>query len=634
MGTHAPEPVPLDPPRVRAAASPLRVALVNMPWSSASSPSIQCGLLQAVARRAGHTCDSVYLNLEFAARIGGGVYAEIADMTGERLHLLGEWLFSFAAFGETTPDADYLAEFPEAGLAGTSHATAPLWDSPSELRRKVAPEWIEEVASRPVWRSYDVVGFTSTFLQNAASLALGRRLKELHPNLVLVYGGANFDSVMGPEYLRALPWLDHVVSGEADLSFPDLLAAISRDDKQPVAGVTSQRSAGDAVPHAVPVDMDDLPVPDYEDYFQQLERFGSRNLLGEARVTLPLELSRGCWWGQKHHCTFCGLNALGMEFRSKSSSRAMAEVRELLRRYPSVHLDAVDNILDMRYVTSWCADMAAEHWDVNVFFEVKANLDREQLTVLRDAGILRIQPGIESLSTRVLTLMRKGSTSLINVRLLKWAKYLGVDVSWNLLLGFPGEADEDYERQLEIMPLLAHLQPPAGATRVWLERYGPYFEDSSFGFTDVAPKGCYRHIYPDDVDLAKTAYFFDYRVEGTCSTQIEQRLSEAVREWKRRHREQRPSLVYQRLPDRVILIDRRTPDARRLVLDGWQAHAYEECGDSIRSAGGVANALRAKGHHVADEQVEDFLAACCRAGIMLADDGKHLSLALPENPHW
>src|SRR3712207_7222676 len=43
------------------------------------------------------------------------------------------------------------------------------------------------------WHEVDVVGFSSTYQQNAASFALARRLKQRYPAIVTVFGGANLD---------------------------------------------------------------------------------------------------------------------------------------------------------------------------------------------------------------------------------------------------------------------------------------------------------------------------------------------------------------------------------------------------------------------------------------------------------
>lgn len=616
-----------------AATRPLRVALVNMPWARIDAPSIQCGLLQSIARAAGHHCDVAYLNIEFAALFGSDSYDEIANVASERLHLIGEWLFSYAAFGEVTDEAQYLAEFPE--LAG-------LWerlrggdlDDMIAVRREVLPGWLAEVAARPEWGTYDVVGFSSTFLQNTACLALGRMIKERHPDVRLVYGGANFDGEMGLQYAGLFPWLDYVVAGEADIAFPALLRQIADGEDVSVPGVHGYgltSAEGDA---ERPTALDEFPPPHYDDYFTALDLHDRALVLGRRPVKLPVEFSRGCWWGQKHHCTFCGLNALGMGYRAKSHERAFQELSSLLADYPSVHVEAVDNIMDMKYVGSLCSELGKQHWDINIFFEVKANLSREQLGVLRQAGVLRIQPGIESLSTRVLGLMRKGATKLINIRLLKWAKYYGIDVAWNLLAGFPGESDSDYAEQLELLPLLHHLQPPTGANRIWLERFSPYFTDRSYPITDIRPQGSYRHIYPAGLDHGKIAYFFDYQASDTCGDEILQLLGKAVDTWKDVHEQDAPSLIYQRLPNRLTIIDSRTPQTRRAELTGWRAEAFEACGDSPRTAAAVAKHLAGFGHEVPADQVAAFLDQCCRAGVVVGDDGKYLSLAMPENPGW
>ena len=79
-----------------------------------------------------------------------------------------------------------------------------------------------------------------------------------------------------------------------------------------------------------------------------------------------------------------------------------------------------------------------------VFFEIKANVSRAQVAALVDAGITWVQPGIESLHSEVLKLMDKGIQGWQNVQLLKWARELGLRLSWSVLWGFPGEKDDWY----------------------------------------------------------------------------------------------------------------------------------------------------------------------------------------------
>jgi ribosomal peptide maturation radical SAM protein 1 len=624
-------------PQGQMTATPrLRVVLVNMPWARVDAPSIQCGLLQSAIRAAGHECDTWYVNLELAASIGATAYSLLADAPSDRVNLIGEWLFSYAAFGAVTSDEQYIADNPEveriwrkAYGRGTGHMAS--------FRREVLPRWVDDLADRPEWRSVDVVGFSSTFWQNTSSLALGRRLKDRYPTLPLVYGGANFDGEMGTEFAQSVRWLDYVVTGEGDVAFSALVDALAR-------GAPDERIPGVLHPPGGPPDppegpriasLDGLPTPDYHDYFTTLDALGPESVLGTEKVKLPVEFSRGCWWGEKHHCTFCGLNALGMTYRAKLPDRALSELTSLLADYPTTEIEAVDNILDMSYITTLCTALAQRRWDVSLFFEVKANLTRDQLAILRQAGVRRIQPGIESLSTAVLGLMRKGSSKLLNLRLLKWARYYGINVSWNLLAGFPGETEADYAEQLALIPRLHHLQPPDATARVWLERFSPFFTDPSLGFCNVRPRSSYRHIYPGHIDHARIAYFFDYDARDVVSEETFGTLQAATARWTQRWTTKPyPSLSYRRLPGKLVIIDRRGEQGRQAVLTGWAADAYEACGDNPRTAAKVTDQLSASGANITTAQVEATLMRCCRSGVMAEEEGKFLSLALPENPGW
>ena len=91
---------------------------------------------------------------------------------------------------------------------------------------------------------------------------------------------------------------------------------------------------------------------------------------------------------------------------------------------------------------------------MELFYEVKANLKKAQVRLLRDAGVRVIQPGIESFSSNVLARMRKGVKGLQNIQLLKWCKEFGITPHWNLLWGFP---------QTPAKRIRAHGRTPAAA---------------------------------------------------------------------------------------------------------------------------------------------------------------------------
>lgn len=87
-------------------------------------------------------------------------------------------------------------------------------------------------------------------------------------------------------------------------------------------------------------------MPHYDDFFDNLR---TSALDPSIAPLLLFETSRGIWWGAKSHCTFCGLNAQGMGFRSKSGERVVEQLTQLAEQHPGTSVSIVDNILDMKY---------------------------------------------------------------------------------------------------------------------------------------------------------------------------------------------------------------------------------------------------------------------------------------------
>ena len=164
-------------------------------------------------------------------------------------------------------------------------------------------------------------------------------------------------------------------------------------------------------------------------------------------------------------------------------------------------------------------ELAKRKIDVRLFYEVKANLNENQVALLKTAGVTEIQPGIESLSDHVLDLMAKGVTGLQNIRLLKWCSEYGIVPFWNLLCGFPGETEDDYLEMHQIIPLLSHLAPPMGIGAIRMDRFSPnHSYPERYGFTNVRAVRAYRYIYEglqsDELDEIARYFDYDYREEG------------------------------------------------------------------------------------------------------------------------
>jgi ribosomal peptide maturation radical SAM protein 1 len=627
-------------PRVRRPEFLPRVALVNAPFASCRRPSIQIGLLSAVLSDHGIVSESFYFNLQLGALLGWDIYEALCD---DRTLLLGEWLFARAAFGNDAPEGDaYLVQFEEE-LTGHLKSIQRDKEYLLDLRERVLPAFIEECLDRVDWTCFDLVGFSSIFEQNCAALALARQLKARVPGIISVFGGANFEDEMGLEYFRGLPWIDYAIIGEGDEVFPALIKSLgtNKNGVASLPGVVSRAEDGSIrfsgrTPQVS--NLDGLPEPDYTEFFSTANDLDMPSTVRNKSISIPFETARGCWWGAKHHCTFCGLNGLGMAFRSKSPERALRGIDELAERYSIYQFVAVDNILDLRYIREVFEPLAKRRQDYTFFYETKANLSHEQLKDLARGGVRHLQPGIESLSTHVLKLMRKGTTGIQNVCLLKWALYHGIGVHWNVLMGFPGERDEDYVNQLAIFRLIPHLQPPESIGRIWLERFSPNYTDrANLGISNVRPEPAYAHVYPRDLDLNRIAYFFAYEAANVVSQSDHKELMEYIESWKELWKASNPPfLVYQRGAERLTITDGRASESPQIFSFGnFAALIYEFCGARPRGLDQIIQSLRdAPDLEVSHSTVQAILDEFESLGLMLEENDQYLSLALPVNPNW
>lgn len=612
-----------------------RVALVNMPFSYSKYPSIQLGTLSALLKSQGIPVDCHHLNVRFAHRIGVPLY----ELICEKRALFGEWLFSYLLFRDNPKRAEYPRVFKPVFEQIAQQSGRPIGYF-EEMATRIAPQFLTSALTSIDWGQYQVIGFTSTFDQNVASLTMAKLIKDLYPSVTIVFGGANYDGEMGLEYFRAFPFIDHVVVGEGEQTFPALVRRILSGASERLNGVTYRQ--GDRVLFTPNTelfsDFAKTGPPDYDDYYHLLAELGEA-AQGLDRILL-YEGSRGCWWGEKHHCTFCGLNAQSMKFRAKAPQQVAAEMAFLSSRYDTARFRLVDNIIDMKYVEQLFGAFAADHCDLDVFIETKSNLHKQQIRTLAAGGVKCMQPGLESLSLNQLRAMDKGVTPMQNIICLKWSYYYRVAVSWNVLLGFPGETNEDYRRQIDLIPALLHLQPPEATGKFWLERFSPYYtRPHEYGIRITGPGMAYEYVYDGrQVDLKKIAYDFEYELENwPVDPHLYQELVRTIEGWQQLHRtSDRPFLYYSKAIDYVTVYDGRDPKAPlRFRYDGVAARVIEICNETAKSPEQIRAALAASKHpqSVSEGELGAALEELTSRRLLYEERGKYFTLAVPENPY-
>jgi len=594
-----------------------------MPFADVGRPVVGVSLLHAAARRLGALSRVLYLNLAFADRVGILTYAQISSGFPPDA-LVGEWFFADILFGTEIPDADrYLSD-----ILSKYPLSLPQMEQILQARRH-RDSFIMDCVRQIVEHRPSMVGFSTTFHQTCACLAVATRLKELPNPPLIIFGGANCEGEMGAQLLASFKCIDYISTHEADESFPLFLRNfLENGEPAPMPGIIGRGEKAVQGPSALVEEMDRLPIPEYADYFEALEAASFR---AEITPELLMETSRGCWWGEKHHCTFCGLNGEAMAFRRKSEARVLEEMALLAGTYNIKRIQCVDNILDVRFIHTLFPKLAESGLDVELFFEVKANLNRDQLAILRRGGMRCIQPGIESFSTEILRLMRKGCTGMQNIQLLRWCQEIGLEVAWNLLTGFPGENRARYAEMARVLPLLVHLPAPASSSVFRMDRFSPYYtEADAFGLSRVRPNHAYFYVFPfGRRELSRLAYFFEFDYgDRRNPSEYTEAFSQEVQKWvasRWADPAQPPRLDAFWADGGFDIVDSRPGAvAPRFRLEGLDAELYLAC-DSARGLSALTSCFAGKANV---EQIRERLEHLLRNKLLVELDRQYLSLAV------
>jgi ribosomal peptide maturation radical SAM protein 1 len=377
--------------------------------------------------------------------------------------------------------------------------------------------------------------------------------------------------------------------------------------------------------------MAEVPLPDYNDYFAQLRRTSFGSAL-EREVEIPYESSRGCWWGQRSLCRFCGFPPHRLAFRPSDPDRVLAEVTELARRHRVLWVSMYDKIFDPRYLETLLPRLRDAGQHFSIFFATKSNLERDHVRLMRQAGVDTIQPGIESLSTPILRLMNKGATAFQNVRLLKWCAEYGIWVRWYFIYGFPGEPPEEYEKMAAAVASFGHLQAPYMCQLV-AERFSPYHErPREFGLELIGPPSWYSMVFPAKPEiLADLAFSSRYRyLDGSEPDTYVAPLRRAVEQWQQNLPAGLRSLRYRRGPGFLLVRDRRPGlEAADYEFNELEGAMYLACEDGAtpEQVWRAVSSVRQRGLAVAD--VADYLRDLSEMRLVYKEGNRYLALALP-----
>ncbi|MCP4351938.1 MAG: RiPP maturation radical SAM protein 1 [Desulfobacterales bacterium] len=619
------------------------IHLINMPFGSITCPGIAPGLIKAQLTQAGLDTRVFYLNLDFARSIGYQIYYPVSLSNVQ----IGEWLFAGQAWGESS-DSARLKEFfslHEMDYPRTVEEHRKI-EQFEKIRASLIPGFLDQaLGTLESTGDLQVIGFSCTYFQTLSSLALGRIIKQKYPHAKTVYGGAAFHGEPGEELIKSVPWIDAVSTGEADdIAVPLFRALLSGEFPAGLQGILYRDENGGVVKGkpGKPTDQNtfnSLPDPDFSEFFRSAEATGIiYDKTWKQKAAIPFESSRGCWWGQKKQCTFCGLNGQEINYRLKPGESVKQTLTDYACKYPVKIYYATDNNLSMAAFQDILPALAEDPLpnDAQLFYSLRPTLDRDQIRSLARAGITSVGPGIESLSTHLLRIMDKGVTALKNVFFLKCCREFGIHPRWNNLIRVPGENEQDYKDMEKLIPRLYHLAPPYGSGKIQCHRFSPYYENPGKWVENTRAEPWYKVLFAlPGLDLDRVAYSFKADWKDVLDESAYNGVLEQVQTWRSlwTKQETKPELSvsfqkYASGPGTCARIkDTRTSPVKFFDLDRARTAVYASIADPAEISA-IATDQDVQNCGLSSQGIEDILEHFVTKGLAIKEDKKYLGLAV------
>jgi ribosomal peptide maturation radical SAM protein 1 len=626
------------------ATSRPRVLLMSMPWAPVQEPSLGLAILASQLKSAGvHTRvrhGSLFLleYLKFESYESLGIRYGLNDFlftsVFEGPEIPSDQLDALEGFWRNTYDVSALSYRSKLD-------SAQFLDYVRRVRNEAVPRFLDDCLRVVEETRPTMVGFTCMFDQTVASLAMAKVIKEKYPDVLIVLGGYALEAPVGPHIARCFPFVDVVVQGEGEDRIV-ALAEASLDWRQltGIDGIDFRDHRGSVISNprsAVTFNLDDSPFPDYDDYLNDVEELGSKHSVHIDVKTLPVESSRGCWWGQVRHCVFCGIDDETMKYRFKAPEHVERMLEHMSRKYGERRFRFSDYILPRSYYKTLLPRLAAKPVKYELHWEMKSNVKAEEVRLMKEAGIVEVQPGIESFSSAVLRRMDKGVTALQNVLTIRLLTEHDITVNYNVLFGFPDDKPEDYREMLRTIPLLYHLPPPFSYSPVETTRYAPMQADPvRFGISaPVLANRAYDMVFSAafrkriGFDLDQYAYMFTRPYEFTpgCAD-LYDLLVHQILHWTHAQNRQVFQLSCELTDEGVTYRDSRYgPDETVRDFGLIHARVQQLISDRIRSI----DELKADLCDVPAARVSDAIDELDAGRLIFREDTRLVGLALPSS---
>ncbi|HOW54833.1 MAG TPA: radical SAM protein [Syntrophorhabdaceae bacterium] len=326
-----------------------------------------------------------------------------------------------------------------------NHEASLLDDAPGELFPGLYRKVREIISAAAPGNGRFLAGFQTLCTSHHAALYLARRIKEDYPESVTLFGGPQSSAVAGIT-MELFPFVDYVLSGEADLTFPLFVEALLGErPRVSVGGLHYRDGTGKVMSTAaapLPDDLDALPLPDYDCY-----PYPVPGLLVEA--------GRGC----PNNCSFCFTGKFfSRKCRYKSAGRIEKELEMLKAKFTTLGTVSFqhDNLFGSTgEARDLCRSLAAMtkklDFDWNCFIRLDGLNDEDIGGLLKDSGCNKIFIGIESGSEVVQKKIRKYRNVARAYDIIPRLCGEGLELDLGYMIEFPEETPDDVEKTMRLV---------------------------------------------------------------------------------------------------------------------------------------------------------------------------------------
>lgn len=608
-----------------------KAALISAPWPVYNRPSIQLGVLKASLRKTfpdlGVEAHHFYLTI--AEKTGYKIYHEISEKSW-----LAESVYAALLYPEKK---ETIKPFFEKEASGLKAVKKTGFDDITRIIKKASDDLITKID----WQDYLFAGFSVCLCQFTSSLYFIRQIKQKYPELPIAVGGSLFSGLDAEEMFNAFGDIDFIINGEGEQPLNELtqqfLEKKSVADIKAAPGLNARNQPGIS-PKDQPESfsqtqhLDTLPIPDFDDYFKTIEK-----LPAEKRFfpTLPVEMSRGCWWNRKvdtgqRGCAFCNLNLQWKGYRAKSVDRITREIDSLSSKYKTLSITFMDNLIPFKNCDTIFNGLRALNKDFSFFCEIRANTTLNNLVTMKKAGVRNVQVGIESLSTNLLYKLNKGTTAVENLEIMKHCEATGIANNSNLIVQFPTSDEDDVAETLKAIDF-ADIFRPLKTVRFQLGLGSPVMNArKSFDIKSAFNHKNYKYIFPEDI--TKSVRFLNQSYTGDLGFQkkLWQPVKKRVATWEKSYNQLHespntsPILTYRDGRDFLIIRKRKANgehDTHRLTGASREIYLFCETNRAF-------NEIKDRFSTLPVQSIFSFLSMMTDKKLIFEDNERYLSLAI------